>query len=147
MMLVANAALDQPLYQCFVQPDLCRQLNVLGLTDRVPYQWKICNGDIALYTNHFDLDSYYADSVRNCDFVNNPLIIPAYSLKDVEKCIPGAYSLQLNRGTYYLYTTNFLQRFTADRMPDVFAKYLQHMILEGRTTLRDINMIIAKVAI
>jgi hypothetical protein len=141
--------LDQPLYQCFVQPELCQQLNVLGLTDKVPYLWKVFATDTVLYTKEFDVDDYYTSSVKHVECICPPQkVIPAYTIKDIEKCLPSdGYSLQRNRGTYYLYTTNYFQRFRAERMPDAYAACLQQYILDGRIRLRDINMLIAKVAI
>lgn len=131
---------DHPMYNCFVTPILCKDLLLAGLTKQTIYQWKIRDKVASLHTSAFDMDGYYKDALQVLDKYTD-LILPAYSLKDVEGPLndylltcsaSGEYEVSLS--TYYN-----LQSYKAPRLPDAFALLLYEAIRKGIISAEKIN--------
>lgn len=121
--------LNLPLYQGFVSPALCDQLQRFGVTTDTPFHWRLTGTITELYSFAFDKDDYYRSAYANIDYICQPVgIIPAYQIKDVEKPLPP-YLLAHHEKGYVVMCDNLygLQEQTADRLPDVYAM----MLLEG----------------
>lgn len=125
-----NMDYNSPLYQCFVHPTLCRQLLEAGLTPHLPYHYRITDCSTELNTYAFDKDDYYAEGDKLLDrWGGNLVYLPAFQLKDVEKCLPGHYLVQHNEQGYTLMLENIyhIPEQLDQRLPDVFAR----AVLEG----------------
>lgn len=131
----------------FVAPVYCKQLVDLGLSPRVLYYWKVFGDHAELITHSFDLDKYYIDGMRAQDFVTPPdLILPAYSIKDVEKLLPKDYLMMFTAACEYIVAPGNIYEVegcTADRMPDAFAMMLIQYIKKRALDLNKINLIIS----
>jgi hypothetical protein len=121
--------LDNPIYQCFVSPELCRKLREAGLTSETAYHYRISGNIAEINTYVFDRDDYYLEGDANINAVTPVEILPAYQLKDIEKAMPGHHCLLRNEKGYELMIDSVycLPEQTAERMPDVYAL----MFLEG----------------
>lgn len=114
---------DLPLYAGFVQPLVCNELTMAGLTKQVHYQWKVYPCAVILHTNAFDADEYYIDGNKHTDAICPPdMVLPAYQTKDLEQMI-GDYKLYCEGGLYKLVFTHntTTASVTAERLPDAFA--------------------------
>lgn len=120
--------LESPLYSGFVRPDLCQQLQSFGVTPNTPYHYRITAGSAELNTFAFDPDDVYAQAFANLRYTHPVGIIPAYSLKEIERALPD-YLLSKVNGSYEL-TVELeyrLEAVTEKRLPDAFA----HMLILG----------------
>lgn len=138
---------DNSLYENFVSPNLCSHLKVAGLCAVSNFKWVIRGTEVRLETDLFDMDEYYKSSKSLLYDFNNPLILPAYTVKDVEKCLP-AYLL--TKGTFECdYEISLDQIFKVEskkssRLPDALAEMLLEAIKKNIVSLPRINWIIAK---
>lgn len=118
---------DDPLYDCFVTPILCKDLAEFGMAKTTIYEWRIRNKVAMLVTRVFDQDNYYKDAIELIDQINPPdHVIPAYTIKDVEKGLPE-YLLTHSESDGYeiglakIYDMDSQKAF---RMPDAIALLL-----------------------
>lgn len=134
--------------ECFVAPELCSHLMMAGLYPDTAFKWRIYRDEVKLTTFIYDEDDYYADSVKNLDYMRPPeLTIPGYSLTDVEKILPKGYFLTLNDDSNYeisLSKDYNLESCKADRLPDVYAKMLLQCLRKRVMDIRKINSFLAK---
>jgi hypothetical protein len=140
-----NNLIDNPLHQNFVSPWLCKDLNDLGLTSHTIYQWKVRLNTTDLFTVAFDIDRYYVDAVKHIDHVNPPLdVMPAYSTKDVEKCLPH-WLMTFGQNGYEVSLDQMfgMESKTAQRMPDAFAMLLKEMMMKGKIDVIKANRILS----
>jgi len=132
---------DNQLYACFVSPHLCKQLRDMGITHHSPYKWKVRKSITQLYTNAFDTDDYYIDGNKHTDTVNPPEhVLPAYSIKDIEKIIPG-YLLTSDALGYTIALDDLYNMpvVNARRLPDVFAELVIMMIKKRLVPIPKVN--------
>lgn len=132
---------DNPIFENFVSPILCNDLLNFGLTPHTVFRWKV-HGDVCmLYTDYWDFDNYYSDAIKLQDEINPPThVLPAYSIKDVEKGLPDyllcktgdEYEVALEK----IYNTGFHK---AKRLPDALALMLKEVITKGRVNLHTVN--------
>lgn len=117
--------MDHPLYQNFVHPEICYLLHHGGFTKKTIYKWVACNGNVALDTRVFDMDSYYKDAEELILSVAPPdWIVPAFTLKEVEEELPE-YFLHVHQSVYTLTLKEYYNIAAKNiRMPDVFANVL-----------------------
>lgn len=143
---------DNALYQGFVMPILCKDLYEIGVRCESIYQWKCYskNGTfdaaITLQTAAFDFDKYYVQARQLIDTANPPShVLPAFSLKDVEKCLPD-YLLSYENEVYELSLDKAygLTSHKATRMPDVFALMLKDALQKRVLQVEHINNVISK---
>jgi hypothetical protein len=158
--------MDQPLYQDFVSPQLCKELMHLGLTPDVPYHYRIFGSISELNTFAFDKDDYYQLSQGDIDFINNAKLnpfkttegfvkiadtqpvrfekVPAYQVKDMEKLLPGNWLLQKNEKGYELLLERIygIQEQVAFRLPDVFAQAVVFGLKKRIMKLQNVNLMI-----
>jgi len=140
--------LDTSRTNCFVSPSLCKHLEDAGLSTHVQFHWKVYHGIAKLVTNAFDTDNYYAEGERLADYASPPnFVLPAYSIKDVERLLPVGYLLTCNETGKYeaslsdLYLCNSS---VADRMPDAFALLLLEGLRKKVIDLKKLNAILEK---
>lgn len=132
---------------CFVSPKICNDLVVAGLCAETAYKWKVYNDIAKLSTHVFDLDNYYEEGFQAQDFINPPrIVLPAYSIKDVEKLLPIGYLLTISDNGYEASLSSLYpgESCKAERMPDVFAKLLLQTIRYNYVSLKEINLILSK---
>jgi hypothetical protein len=113
----------------FVSPSICDSLHKLGITNNVPFFWKLSDSDCTLSTYAFDLDDYYktADELL---ILSNIKVTPAYRTSDFEK-IFGEYTLCKNGvGQFELCLPNTYKIgcVVANRKPDVFANTIKKIL-------------------
>lgn len=120
--------LDTPVYDGFVSPQLCKQLKEQGLSGSA-FAYRMHANIAELITYAFDKDDFYLQADENVGYVNNVgrnIIehLHAWSIKDMEKLIPGNWLLQKNERGYEVMCESIYQlpAQTADRLPDAFAK-------------------------
>lgn len=136
--------LDYPLYQNFVKPQFCKELYDRGLYFNVCYFWIVRDQQLELVTKAFDPDGYYDNAtVNNLMDEANPAtsILPAYSIKDIEKLLPR-YMVEFNQ-KYFVRLHNIPQLKATDvRMPDAFAAMLVNCIDNDVVGLEYANMVL-----
>ncbi|HYC27730.1 MAG TPA: hypothetical protein VEB42_02925 [Chitinophagaceae bacterium] len=124
--------LQSPIYSIMVAPPYCRLLLEEGLTQSTPYHYVIIDGLAELNTYAFDRDDYYAQADANVCYTNKdhkPLILPAYTIMDLEKTLPD-YCICRCNGKYELSvegTFPELEVVKEDRLPDALAL----MVMQG----------------
>ena len=123
--------LQSPLYSLLVAPPYCRLLLEEGLTQSTPYHYVVIDGLAELNTYAFDRDDYYAQADANVSYTNKdhkPLILPAYTIMDLEKALPDFCICRCN-GKYELSVEGFysLDVVKDNRLPDALAL----MVLQG----------------
>lgn len=137
---------ETQLTENFVAPYLCRHLMQAGLASDVAYCWHVSNGLATLITFAFDPDGYYKDGTSHQHFINPPqAILPAYSIKNIEKLLPAGYLLTLNEnGIYQVSLINIYQGDgeTDERLPDAYAKLLLQSIKRRIVNILKINRIL-----
>lgn len=136
---------ENSLIQNFVMPVLCHELVACGLDAKTIYQWKVRRHVTTLVTNAFDQDNYYVAGNEHIDSIDPPShIIPAYSTKDIEKCLPD-YLLATGPEGYRLVLDKFYEipEAISPRMPDAFAMLLITMIKKSMVDLSKIKMLIS----
>lgn len=132
---------DNPIFENFVSPILCNDLLNLGLTPHTVYKWKTYGDLSLLFTNYWDFDNYYSDALKLQDEANPPLeVLPAYSIKDVEKGLPD-YLLRKDGDEYEVALEKIYQSgfHKAKRLPDALALMLKEVISKGRVSLHTVN--------
>jgi hypothetical protein len=79
---------------------------------------------------------------------NKPLVvIPAYTIKDIEKILPRGYLLQLNENCQYklmLGNQYSIQPVTGNRMPDTYTAMALAIIKHRLVNLEKANLLIEK---
>lgn len=135
---------DLPVYQDFVNPDLCKQLMHFGVTTNTSFHYRIFGPLITLNSYAFDHDDYYSIADANLDQVIPVGIVPAYMLKDVERPLPS-YLLSRQEKGYVLMCEHLyhLPEQSAARLPDVFALMLLQGIKQRVIKLNYANKLIA----
>lgn len=133
-------ARDTSLYANMALPHLCSDLARAGLTHETIFFWKITLGNISLETFAFDPDKYYLEGNRLVEDVMHTFahLVPAYSLKDLERCLPTRdYALYMEDAIYCLTFDmgKLTYKYTAERMPDVFAEAVINMLKLGKLNL------------
>ena len=139
---------DLPLYAGFVQPIICNELTLAGLSKQVHFQWKVYPCAVVLYTNAFDTDEYYLDGNKHTDAICPPdTILPAYQVKDMEQMI-GDYKLYCEGGLYKLVFSHHTTTasVTAERLPDAFALAVVYLIYGKAICLDKANSLLLKTA-
>lgn len=120
--------IESPVTRCFVAPLYCQQLEAAGFHTKTIYTWKIYHDLVKLHTTAFDADGMNAQAYANQDFIAPPiLVIPAYSIMEVEREIPKDYCLSFTKDYEYVLMPSTLwpvEGVTDIRMPDVFARHL-----------------------
>lgn len=132
---------------CFVSPNICKDLVVAGLTTETAYQWKIYYDVAKLSTFVFDLDNYCQAGSKATDFIYPPHeVLPAYSIKDVEKLLPIGYLLTITEKGYEASLSSLYpaESCKSDRMPDAFALLLLQSIRNRYVDLKKINLILPR---
>lgn len=132
---------------CFVSPDLCKHLTDAGLTSESTYHWRIYNGIAKIWTYAFDPDDYYRDGHKLQNYASSScIVLPAFSIKDVERVLPSGFLLTLTENGYEASLNDIYagDSCTADRMPDVFAKLLLQSIQKRYVDLKKVNLILSK---
>ena len=139
---------DAQIYQCHVTPMLCKELRDLGLTEMTTHQWKVYKHDTILDTTAFDMDDYYLSARKHVDFINPPVhVLPAYTIKDVEKVLPSWILTCDDLGNYEMSIHNIYKGVppqTAKRLPDVYAMMLKEGIVRRVVSVEKINEKIAR---
>lgn len=123
-----------------VAPELCNHLLIAGFPQNTSFSWRIYHDEIKVHAGAFDDDNYYSDGLRHQEFINPPeLVVPAYTIKDVERCLPAGYFFTYTEsGDYEISLSNAYSIDTcqARRLPDTFAKMV---LLALRKRVIDIN--------
>lgn len=134
---------DDALLQNFVNPALCKQLYDHGLYFAVKFFWVVRGATLQVISQAFDPDDYYSDAMMMMDAAS-PVesILPAYTVKDLEKLLPS-YALAQCNGSYAL-KLHRIPQLTANslRMPDVFAHMLLLCIRHDVINLEHANMVL-----
>lgn len=134
-------------YENFVSPRLCHDLTTFGLSPHTHYRWSINGEEIKLETCLFDHDGYYQKSRDLLDEMNKPFIIPAYSIKDVEKALPYFLLTKNERGYEISLEKIFeVESKIALRLPDAMGALLLEAIRKNVVSLERINHLIEKQA-
>lgn len=125
----------------FVSPELSATLYHMGITNKVPYSFKIGKDFCIPFTYEFDTENIYRQMDANVFITGGVATIPAYRIKDLERVFES-YSFN-KKGTdhYQVSTTIRFKNYSAssERMPDVFA-CLIIQILQGKiTTVKEVN--------
>ena len=117
--------LNLPVYQDLVSPHLCQRLQRFGVTANTSFHYRLTAGITEINSYAFDKDDYYVKADANVNFISGVGIVPAYTLKDVEKALPP-YLLTRQENGYLLVCDNIygLPEQTAQRLPDAFAQML-----------------------
>lgn len=120
-----------PLYQGFVSPALCDQLQRFGVTTETPYHYRMIGGIPELNSYAFDHDEYYRTAYANVDAVyrNQVGYLPAYQVSDVMRPLP-AFLLGKEENGYVVMCDSIygLKAQNATRMPDALAMMLLEAI-------------------
>lgn len=136
---------DSPLTECIVSPDLCKQLQDLGVTQFVSYQWRIRGADAELACYAFDPDQYYFKGNALADYINKGFSLPAYHLKAVEKILPPEYLLTYGAAGNYELSLGDIYRMDSvksTRLPDVYALMLLACLKRHVVDLNHVNLIL-----
>lgn len=135
------------LYENFVSPWLCHDLMTLGLSANINYRWSILGTEVKLETCLFDEDGYYKKSRLLLDETNKPKIIPAYSIKDVEKVLPY-FLLTKSESGYEISLDEMygVESKKALRLPDAMGALLLEAIKKRIVSLKNINAVFDKQA-
>lgn len=139
---ISNSFDNSP-YNSFVNPHLCDVLRIAGITKNTVYLWKVLNNVAELFTFYFDTDDYYGSASAEIIKLTNPIIIPAYTLKDLEVVMPGGYSLMKDAFDTYELSLEKLWDcvpVTGKRLPDVFAEMLLQLISKRIIQPNSVNM-------
>lgn len=142
--------LDIPIYQDFVSPQVCKQLMWQGLNSG-PYAYRL-HGNIAeLVSYAFDKDDYYLQADANVGYSNNVYRnaiqhVPAFSIKDMEKLIPGNWLMQKTELGYEIMCESLYQLPAQIdlRLPDAFAKVVLHGLKSRTLKLEYCNKLITQ---
>ncbi len=135
---------DNPVFENFVSPNLCQYLKDAGLTDCVQYDWIIKAHDgIELQTRIFDQDNYYADTWQLLHTMQGNKTFPAYSIKDVEKCLPNWFMNKDETG-YEISLEKIwnIESSKSDRLPDAIASLVLISLRKGIINVEKINSIL-----
>lgn len=112
----------------FLSPSLCSSLVLLGITEAVPYHFKM-GADFCLpFTYVYDTDNIYAQMDANVFCTDAVKRIPAYRIKDLERVFDGYTIVKKDRNHYQMAMMHINKTYSVsdERMPDCFGK----MILE-----------------
>ena len=73
-----------------VSPVYCEELRELGVTDKVTHWWVTDKDykDCTLKCYEFDMDLIYYNADKAIFHINRSVVFPAYTIKDMDKCIP-----------------------------------------------------------
>lgn len=125
----------------FVSPELSATLTHLGVTEKVPYKFKIGKDFCIPYTNEFDTEGIYRQMDANLEVTGAMKTIPAYRVKDLER-IFSAYSLSKKDVDHYQISMmhgTTLYNATSERMPDVFACLIIQILQQRKINVEDVN--------
>lgn len=146
--MLTNAIQEGPLTENFVSPIFCKHLFEAGMTKQVPYCWRQYADTTVLSTDFFDPDCYYKDALPYLHVFTAPIVvIPAYTIKDIEKILPCGYLLQLNENCQYelmLGNQYEIQPVTGIRMPDTYAAMALLIIKKRLVNVEKVNLIIER---
>ena len=110
--------------QDFASPAYCKALQNAGIYHHCNFTWKkFDDQNFELWSESFDPDDYYKDGNRLLSLCAEPITVPAFSLKDLERCVPGDYVIYRSSNTYVLSCEIMYEipKMRSDRLPDVFA--------------------------
>lgn len=140
--------------QNFVSPELCKELFDAGLFFGVKFFWLVKENSLELCTKEFDPDEYYEGANLMIDVANpTKSVLPAYSIKDIEKLLPD-YDLRQRGGSYFLQTSTPHIRHNGtveinvedERLPDALAKFLHDCVTNDIVSLDKANYVLAYAA-
>lgn len=134
---------ETELTRCFVAPELCSHLLILGLYAKTAYTWRVYQKEVKLHTYVFDEDDYYKDGFEHESFIQPPeLEFPAFSLKDLEIHLPLGWFSSLNDfGIYEIALSNKyeVEMCSASRLPDAYARMLLLCLRKKVLDIKEIN--------
>ena len=125
----------------FVSPELSATLMHLGITEKVPYKFRIGKDFCFINTYEFDTEGIYRLMDANVEQTKGIAIIPAYRVKDLERVFSDYSLCKKGVDHYHISTTEGLTTYTAasERMPDVFASLIMQMIQGKKISVKEIN--------
>jgi hypothetical protein len=130
--------IDNPKYTMFVNPQLCSDLQQLGLTSTTVFQWKIYADRLLLNTHVFDVDDYNSQAMANTDAIDPPLLVlPAYTIMDMQNLIPS-YKSVCNQRNYMVTVDRYVRAaitFYSERLPDAMAMVIKELLLQKKVIL------------
>ena len=136
--------MDNALYENFVNPFLCRDLKEAGLHATSSFEWIIKPDDsIELLTVLFDNDNYYRDTWNTIHHLQKHILYPAFSIKDMEKCLPDWFMSRDHTGYTVAIDKNYnISPYHSERMPDALALVLQQCIRKSMVDLKRLNWLL-----
>lgn len=116
-----------------VHPDICRELFAAGLTDLVPFKWRIYPGLIhQIFCNQLDPDNYYLNAGKQLKVpgVSAPYEeLACYTLTDMMGIIPNVWVSRNGIMWEVCGDASFqVEMKTAQHLPDACAMVVQEML-------------------
>lgn len=118
-----NQITDTETLQNYVSPLLCSDLKYAGFNCKSTFFWKVYDDQVSLDTYIFDLDHYYRDGSLLLDKIAPPKeILPAYTIKEIEKHLPDFCVCRVNTSYELSIDEHYgVQSIKDERLPDLFA--------------------------
>lgn len=133
---------DHTPYLQFPLPQTCEQLRNNGLSSDVAYWWEVMNGTATLKSRFFDEDDYYNSAFNFISGINQPIVIPAYSLTDLLALLPKGWMITHDaEGRYSLGMDKIwlVPCVEGKRLPDVVGMMIIFCIQKKILTAEDLN--------
>jgi hypothetical protein len=138
---------DNTLFENFVTPQICKDLNEAGLAQSTNYQWIITGNKIRIDTDLFDPDDYYNRLKSLLLRTNKSEKIPAYNIKDVEKCLPFFLLTKSENGYEVSLDDIFaIESKKSLRLPDALGALLLEAVKRHVVSLEQINFMLIRQA-
>lgn len=125
--------LNISLYQDFVDPNICQQLVNAGLDAPCHFHWRQNGANCQLHTRVFDYDGYYSLPLSVIDSLSKTKYIPAYSVGDMIRLLPG-FMLTHNNNEFEFNADELFKMDvqTGARLPDVLATAVLNGLLQHK---------------
>jgi len=81
----------------FVSPNICKMLAEAGMSNDMPFAWKIKGIDAELVSSMFDKDGIYASSDALLCELRLAKFVPAYTVGDCLALLPDFFCEKLNK--------------------------------------------------
>jgi hypothetical protein len=126
-------------------PETCACLQVMGITSRTTFVWKLNANHAQPWSYKFDSDDYYNHGDKLLQSINNSRIIPAYSIAELQYVF-SLYNYTLVRegkAVQLVIDTPIKISVISETEPDAFAAAIVQLIEQKLATIKEINACIA----
>jgi hypothetical protein len=130
-----------------VSPCYCADLRSMGITAYVNQYWAINQAEnSAVYKSYaFDDDDNMWNADQAIFAMSGTVLKPAYTIKDMEKCLPPYFISKHGDGSYEMSLESMytIGTITEKRLPDVYAKMLLALLYTKKAAVKQVNRLIS----